>query len=238
MRFKLINQKRWFMLFITMLLLVGVGGTSLAFAKPKIKELTIDQLNVILKDHPTTIPVTATTEVLFEINRIRSNDDLKQYIKECLARMEKYKPMIVPELKKKSLPEDLLAVPLALSGYQMLTSERNLQQTSGLWQMPPSIAKQYGLTAEINRDDRLNPQTDTVAAVSYLNDLYKKFQDWNLALIAYKLGQNETIDLINKVGSKDPWVIVRSSKSPDKLRVFFPYMQAMILILNDPKIFD
>lgn len=226
-------------LWLTMMLcFVCIANISQGLAANKISTVTVDQLNVVLKEHPTTLAVTAQPEVLFEINSIRNDDDLKQYVKQSLDRMQKYKSMILTELKTESMPEDLLALPLVVSGYQVLTAERNLQQTAGIWQMPPSIARHYGLTAEIIRDDRLNPQNDTAAAVKYLADLNKQFQDWNLTLIAYKLGQNETSDLINKVGSKDPWVLVRSPKSPDKLRQYFPYLQAMIVILNDPEILD
>lgn len=224
--------KKWFAL----LFLIWIVGVTPAVGDSK--AIKPDQLTAIVNAHPTTIAVSVTPEVLFTINDIRTHNIRKQYFKDSLDRMQKYKPMILAELKKQSLPEELLAVPLVESGYQMLTAERNLEQSAGIWQLLPSTAKQYGLTAEIIRDDRLNAQVDTVAALSYLKDLYRQFQDWNLVLIAYELGPQQTADLIKQVGSKDPWVLVRSSKAPTTLRQFFPNLQATIIIMNEPKILD
>ena len=59
---------------------------------------------------------------------------------------------------------------------------------SGLWQFMRPTAKQYGLRINNSYDGRRDVIDATDAALTFLLDLHKRFDDWQLALAAYNAG--------------------------------------------------
>ncbi len=89
-------------------------------------------------------------------------------------------------LKDMNAPDELLFVPVAESGYNPYA----LSPTGalGLWQLMPKTALELGVTHKHGLDGRRHIEHSTHAAISYLLKLYKRFDDWILALAAYNLG--------------------------------------------------
>src|SRR5579872_6170180 len=113
--------------------------------------------------------VSATPEVVHEINNIRSSNQARSFIHDSLQRMKHYEPLIQEAFKKESMPHDLLVIPLIESGYQPLDQGTNSVHAAGIWQIIPATANHFGLVINDKRDDRLDTQLSTKAALNYLN---------------------------------------------------------------------
>jgi len=59
------------------------------------------------------------------------------------------------------------------------------------WQMEKDLREYYWLTISSEIDETLNVKKVSEAIAMYFSDLYKKFKDWNLVLIAYFMWPDE-----------------------------------------------
>ncbi len=103
-----------------------------------------------------------------------------------LARSKYYFPMIEDELMKQDLPVELRSMAIIESALNAGAVSR--AGAMGLWQFMPSTGKHYGLEINYLVDERCDPVKSTVAACRFMNDLYKLFGDWTLAIAAYNCG--------------------------------------------------
>lgn len=99
----------------------------------------------------------------------------------------RYFPVIEPIMKKYGIPEDFKYLCMAESGMDPNTVSG--VGASGLWQIMPSAAKDYGVETGSNVDLRFNVEIATEAACKYLRDAYKRYGSWTLAAASYNAGQ-------------------------------------------------
>ena len=200
--------------------------------------LTIQEMTAIIEQSNSVnaLHLKAEPEVVLEINRIRSSEQASGFMRSALGRMKQYKPMIKAQLNSHGMPNELLAIPLAESGYRSLEPSKNIVQAAGLWQIIPSTGKNLGMTINATRDDRMNAKLSTQAAIKYLAALQDQFHDWKLATVAYEIGEDRTTDLIKTVGSRDAWTLARSSAAPDSLKAFLAFLDASVIIMQNPSL--
>ena len=93
-----------------------------------------------------------------------------------------YSAIIDTALVQRDMPMELRYLPLALSGMR-----RNYCQGDrcGVWQLPSLTAMHYGLTINDNKDERLDVEASTRAALDCLNELYQQYGDWWYSILAY-----------------------------------------------------
>lgn len=77
----------------------------------------------------------------------------------------------------------------------------------GPWQFMDQTARDMGLTVNGKRDDRTDWARSTQAAAKYLNQLYRRFNDWLLVVAAYNCGHVPVEAAIAKTGSRNFWNI-------------------------------
>lgn len=65
--------------------------------------------------------------------------------------------------------------------------------------------------------------------------LHEQFPNWQLTILAYKLGGDNTQALIQRLGSQDPWVIARSSSS---LKTYLAQFNAIAIIMDHPELLN
>ncbi len=180
------------------------------------------------------LQVSATPEVVNKLQQIRASEQARKFMRMALTNMAQYQPMIQAELQKRAMPNDLLVLPLIESGYRPLAANVNPVQADGIWQIIPATAQRFGLSVGTQHDERMNAGMATQAALTYLQSLYGQFQDWKLAAMAYEYGENELNQLINTVGSRNPWTLAHAASAPKEMKDYLALLDSAILIMHNP----
>lgn len=181
---------------------------------------------------------------------VEMNSTVKKYIKgyfvnpaeaqNLLTRSYMYFPVVEDQLRANNLPDDLKYLTVIES--HLLEEARSPAQAAGLWQMVSLTAKHYGLRVDNEVDERLNVYTSSAAAINYIQDLYRRFGDWSLALYAYNCGPTHLQNVINETGTKDPKVLLNYLPKEteiylDKLlaaKYFFSHYGDHDIVFNPP----
>jgi len=95
-----------------------------------------------------------------------------------------------------------------------------------------STARHYGLKVDDTVDERVDVYLLTDAAMRYLTANRLRFNDWQLAILAYNMGETKVQEAIDKTGSRDAWEIIRAGYENDK--DYYPNIMAAIIIMKNP----
>src|SRR5256885_12227247 len=143
--------------------------------------------------------------------------DLKPSIQESLLRSAKYKKLIDGALDEAKLPKGLAYLPVIESAYMPTLTSR--AGAHGIWQFMPDTAREYGLRVDWWIDERADPERSTRAAVQYLRDLYRDFNnDWPLALAAYNAGPGRIHRALEETGAATFWELSDLTAVPKETR--------------------
>ena len=128
----------------------------------------------------------------------------RKYYPNFMARVAYYFPMIEKYLDQFDIPLEMKYLALVESALKPKAKSR--VGATGLWQFMYPTGKQYNLKVSSYVDERQDPIKATIAACNYLNDLYKIFGDWDLALAAYNSGPGNVSKAIRRSGGyKNYW---------------------------------
>jgi len=153
----------------------------------------------------------------------------REYIKMVLARKEQYFPMYEETMRDHDMPSDIIYLSIVESGLDPKIKSK--MGAVGLWQFMPATGRMYGMQANTDMDDRMDPEKSTVAAAKYLKSLYKMFGNWEVALAAYNCGPGNVRKAIRRSGGKTTfWGIY--DHLPKETRSYVPQFQAMLYVLN------
>ncbi len=156
----------------------------------------------------------------------------KRRIQLALIRSKKYISMIKKTFKKYGLPEDLAYLPIIESGFRIKAVSR--AKAKGIWQFMRGTAKKFGLKVNFWVDERYDPEKSTLAAAKYLKLLYKKYNDWYLALAAYNAGEGKISRAIRRAKTKDYWELRRTRYIRRETKGYVPAFIAALLIAKEP----
>lgn len=148
-----------------------------------------------------------------------------------LQRKEKYFPMIEKIFEEEKVPKELMHLAMIESGLN--PSARSKAAAVGMWQFIKATGSVYGLEVNWWVDDRRDPVKATRAAARHLNDLYKIWGDWHLALANYNVSPRRMKYAIRQSnGVKDYWVIY--PHLPRETRGYVPSFIATTMIATNP----
>lgn len=183
----------------------------------------------------TEFPIVLNEAVLRQLNRYVGTPEGRDFMRASLARMENHRAVIEAKLKQYGAPAELMAVPITESGYKNMSEGESgtSMRSAGLWQFIPSTARRYGLRVDAQKDERLDVELATDAALRYLESNYLRFRDWHLALLGYNMGENAVQKAMDQTGAKDAWTLLRLGHEGDK--DYLPKLMAALLIMKNPE---
>ena len=132
---------------------------------------------------------------------------IKSFLKNRRSSLERlmslsdyYFPMFEQEMSNQKIPLEMKY--LAIIESALNPKARSRVGATGLWQFMYATGKSYGLEVNNYVDERSDPIRSTKAAAKYLNELYKIFGDWDLALAAYNSGPGNVTKAIRRSNGK------------------------------------
>ena len=215
------------------------------FTEQKSEPAPIDEANEV------TFPVDPNikAQALAEVQSTHSdlplmiNDEIASYITYFSSRgrgalvngMEhsgRYREMIQRVLKEEGVPQDLIYLAQAESGFHSLALSR--AGARGMWQFMASRASGYGLQRNWWLDERQDPEKATRAAARHLKDLYGMFGDWYLAMAAYNSGPGTVQRAVQRTGYADFWELYKRNVLPKETRNYVPIIIAITIMSKNP----
>ncbi len=233
-------------------ILDGVNGLELAaleqgdgFAEQQSEPAPIDEANEAtpavdqnvkakaeaeIKSTHSDLPLMMTDQVAGYINYFSNRG--RGTFERALARSGQYEDMIRRTLKEEGVPQDLIYLAQAESGFHPLAVSR--AGARGMWQFMGSRAKGYGLERNWWIDERQDPEKATRAAAHHLKDLYDEFGDWYLAMAAYNSGPGTVQSAVKRTGYADFWELYRRNVLPKETRNYVPIILAVTIMAKNP----
>jgi membrane-bound lytic murein transglycosylase D len=216
-----------------------------AGAKPKAEPAPIDETNEVtppvdpnvkaqaeaeVKATHSELPLMLTDPVAGYINYFSNRGhDILQH---GLERGGRYREMIESTLREQGVPQELIYLAQAESGFHPLALSR--VGARGMWQFMSSRARGYGLQHNLWVDERQDPEKATRAAAHHLKDLYNQFGDWYLAMAAYNSGPGSVQSAVKRTGYADFWELYKRNVLPKETRNYVPIILAVTIMAKNP----
>jgi membrane-bound lytic murein transglycosylase D len=178
------------------------------------------------------IPLIMNPDVEKEIRSFQGYE--RDFFISSYQRSGMYRPIMIRELKKAGIPEELSWLPLVESGFKILALSR--ARALGLWQFIPSTGYKFGLSRDEWIDERMDVEKSTEAAIAYLKELHGMFGDWLTVLAAYNCGEGRVLRVISRqhINYFDRfWDLYR--QLPNETARYVPRFLATLHIIRDPK---
>lgn len=178
------------------------------------------------------LPLEESDAVISYINYFSSARG-KQSLEAGLRRSGRYKPMIQRILAEEGLPQELIFLAQAESGF--IPRAISNKACVGLWQFIKYRGEEYGLRVAAAIDERMDPEKATRAAAKHLHDLYAHLGDWYLAMAAYDCGPGCIDRAVQRTGYADFWTLRRLNVLPKETANYVPVILAMIIVSKNAK---
>lgn len=195
---------------------------------PRIK----NKVSAELEATTSQLPLEMSDAVLGFINYFSSERGKKTLIGGW-KRMGRYKPMISRILDEEGVPQELIYLAQAESGF--LPRAMSNMAAVGMWQFVKFRGNEYGLKQTPYADERMDPEMATRAAARHLRDLYNQFGDWYLAIAAYNCGPGTVDRAIARTGFADIWELRSRGVLPIETSNYVPIILAMTIMSKNPK---
>jgi membrane-bound lytic murein transglycosylase D len=176
------------------------------------------------------LPLMLTDPVVSYINYFSSRGH--GTIERALIRRGRYLDMISRIFQEEGVPQDLMFLAQAESGFHPLALSR--MGARGMWQFMPWDGTHAGLQRNWWVDERQDPEKATRAAARLLKDLHNQFGDWYLAMAAYNSGPGTVQRAVQRTGYADFWELYRRNVLPGETRNYVPIILAMTIMAKNP----
>jgi membrane-bound lytic murein transglycosylase D len=198
---------------------------------PANAELTA-KLAAELKTTQSDFPLVVNDYVAGFISYFTNSPAGHAHLVRSLERAGKYKNMISKDLRDQGLPQDLIYLAVAESGFQPQAMNAH-SGAGGMWQFMP-FQGAYGLTHNGYFDERFDPEKSSIAYAKYMKTLYNQFGDWYLAMAAYNWGPGNVQRSVMRTGYADFWELYRRNVLPGATKNYVPGIIAAIIMAKNP----
>ena len=178
------------------------------------------------------LPLVINDQVAGYINFFANSPSFHAHMVASLQRAGRYKETIQRVLAEEGVPQDLLYLAVAESGFQ-LQAVNPTSGAAGMWQFMP-FQGAYGLVRNGYFDERFDPEKSSRAYARYIKTLYKQFGDWYLAMAAYDWGPGNVQKAVMRTGYADFWQLYRRNAMPKETREYVPKILAAVIMAKNP----
>ncbi len=180
------------------------------------------------------LPLVINSEVAGYINTFSNSNSFRAHMAASLQRVGKYRGLIQSVLRQEKVPQDLIYLAVAESGFQPQAINPR-SGAGGMWQFMTYTAPEYGLERNSYFDDRFDPEKSTRAYARLIKNYYQLFGDWYLAMAAYDWGPGNIQRVVQRTGYADFWELYRRNTMPAETRDYVPKILAAILMAKNPE---
>ena len=161
----------------------------------------------------------------------------RKFLKGAIRRSKLYHNIITDIFNKnQTMPKDISLLPLLESGFNPYAVSRS--NAVGLWQFLRMTSSSLGLKTDKWVDERRDIEKSTAAAIRHLNNMYKIFKSWELALAAYNGGAGHVKRAMRKSGARDLWELIKSGTLKKETEEYVPRMAALLIIYKNQELFN
>ncbi len=177
------------------------------------------------------LPLVANNYVATYINFFANTDRGHNTLLHSFERAGHYKAMIQRVMAEEGVPQDLIYLAVAESGFNPRALNRR-SHAGGMWQFMPH--GNYGLVRNAYVDERFDPEKSTRAYARYMKFIYNQLGDWYLSMAAYDWGAGNVQRAVQKTGYADFWELYQRNELPRETANYVPEILAAIIIANHP----
>jgi membrane-bound lytic murein transglycosylase D len=177
------------------------------------------------------LPLVVNDYVAAFINFFANTEKGHNTLLHSFQRSGRYKGMIQRVMAEEGVPQDLIYLAVAESGFQP-RAVNGRSGAGGMWQFMPR--GNYGLTRNGYMDERFDPEKSTRAYARYMKFLYDQLGDWYLSMAAYDWGAGNVQRAVQKTGYADFWELYKRNNLPGETKNYVPEILAAIIIANHP----
>jgi membrane-bound lytic murein transglycosylase D len=155
------------------------------------------------------------------------------WLRTVMERAAPYIPFIRKEIEKMGLPPELLYLPVIESQY--LPAALSRSGASGLWQFMKNSIAPFDMKVDDWVDERRDFWKSTQGALKKLDENYRYFGNWPLALAAYNAGLGGVNRTAQSAGTRDYWVLSERKLLKTETVHYVPKLLAVAWILSNPR---
>jgi membrane-bound lytic murein transglycosylase D len=185
------------------------------------------ELNVSSSD----LPLVINDQVAGYIGYFANSPSFHAHMLRSMERAGKYREMMQKVLKEEGIPQDLIYLAVAESGFQPQALNPK-SGAGGIWQFMPTGA--YGLARNGWVDERFDPEKSTRAYAKYMKSVYDLLGDWYLAMAGYDWGPGNVQKAVMRTGYADFWELYRRNSLPTETKNYIPQVLAAIIMAKNP----
>ncbi|MGD0832203.1 MAG: LysM peptidoglycan-binding domain-containing protein, partial [Terracidiphilus sp.] len=177
------------------------------------------------------LPLVVNDYVAVYINFFANTKKGHNTLEHSFERAGRYKAMIQRVMAEEGVPQDLIYLAVAESGFQPRALNAR-SHAGGMWQFMPH--GNYGLARNAFVDERFDPEKSTRAYARYMKFIYDQLGDWYLSMAGYDWGAGNVQRAVQKTGYADFWELYKRNELPRETANYVPEILAAIIIANHP----